>query len=159
MCHPSHFGAGFSLFGAWSLGFFGPFSPLVIVCQDFLVSLVVVLVCVFVHTYRCSFNPVRFFLWGSALWANHLSPSFGPFFLFCCSLFFSLSLYSIPIWCSYARTPVLFTRPRPSSRTKSCVSCRFWSRWSILVNCRLFSSCRGALSGLPSNIPRIKSAL
>ena len=110
MCHPSHFGAGFSLFGAWSLGFFGPFSPLVIVCQDFLVSLVVVLVCVFVHTYRCSFNPVRFFLWGIGPLGQPFEPwAFSPFLLFAFFFLFPFIRfqYGVPmrehLCCSRAR--------------------------------------------------------
>ena len=41
VCHPSHFWGWVQPFGVWSLGFL-PLFPLVIVCRDFLVSLVVV---------------------------------------------------------------------------------------------------------------------
>lgn len=49
-CHPSHFGARFGIFWAWSLRPIWPFFPVVIVRQDFLVSFVVVFARVFLST-------------------------------------------------------------------------------------------------------------
>ena len=67
----------------WSPGFFGLFSPVSIVCQDFLVSFSCGFgPCVFLRTFCYSFNFRSSFLWRVGLCGQPSGSCFGPFFPF-----------------------------------------------------------------------------
>ena len=98
VCHPSHFWAWFGSFGCGATHpFFGPgsaflgvvswlfwpFSPVSIVCQDFLVSFSGGFgPCVFVRTFCYSFNFRSSFLWRVGPCGQPSGSCFGPFFPF-----------------------------------------------------------------------------
>ena len=89
--HP-FFGPGSAFLGVVSW-FFWPFSPVSIVCQDFLVSFSGGFgPCVFVHTFCYSFNFRSSFLWRVGPCGQPSGSCFGPFFPFGFVSFFISSM-------------------------------------------------------------------